>query len=70
MTEEVKQEELEPLIVNIELTVEKLNVIIGQLAKSPFEIVAEVILDMRNQAVSQLQEMAKKANAVTESEGA
>jgi hypothetical protein len=41
--------------VSIEMSVNQLNVVLNQLAKAPFEDVADLIVNIRAQAINQLQ---------------
>lgn len=42
--------------LNIKLTLEKLNVIMGSLSKMPYEAVFQLIEDIRSQAAAQLKD--------------
>ena len=65
MTEQAQQ----PIILNVRVTTDGLNYILGALAKGPFETVADLITDLRTQALAQLEELKQQveaANQVTE----
>lgn len=41
--------------ITLNLTVEQVNLVIGALAKAPYEQVADVITNIRNQAIPQVE---------------
>lgn len=59
MTEQAQQ----PIILNVRVTTDGLNYILGALAKGPFETVADLITDLRTQALAQLEEMKQNVEA-------
>jgi hypothetical protein len=59
MSDQIESEQKAPLLLNIQVSVEKLNLIIAHLGKAPFDTVADVILDIRQQALQQLHAMAE-----------
>lgn len=66
MTQETQQQQ--PIILNIKVTVDGLNFIMGQVAKAPFEQVADLITDLRTQALTQLEALKAEAEAVESTE--
>lgn len=65
MTEQAQQE---PIILNIRVTVDGLNYILGAVAKGPFEQVSDLIADLRTQALTQLEAMKVEAEAAESTE--
>lgn len=60
MTDEVKQPEAQEEVapnptVSITLPVDSVNTVLGILAKQPFDMVADLIISIRGQAIEQLQ---------------
>lgn len=47
-------------MINLSLTVEKVDLILSILVKAPYEVSAEIINEIRQQAIPQVEELKKK----------